>query len=370
MKKLWKKVVASLVIGVLTVGAAGCAKGETASSGSTEVVTEDNVLSEQVDSTKEENNTDATTEANETIHLRFGATGWKLYESLLQAAGLDDFEGYEVEYFVFQGGNLCLEALAADQIDFTTTSEIPPIAASKSAGGGNFKIVLIGSSSPQNQEVVALETSGIKTIADLKGKKVGYIKNTTAHYFLNEMLKKEGLSWNDIEPVEITTADGVTALIGGEIAAFASYGNSINAAKANGAITIETAVNILSGNFPLEISETALQDEAKTEAIADYFARVQKAYEWAGNNLEEWAKIQAEPTGNTEEESLDLLQRTYNDRGYYYNLIGIDDNVIASEQSVADALYELKVLDDKTDVSTFYDTSFYEKYQKALENLN
>lgn len=307
--------------------------------------------------------------SSEKIHLRYGITGWKNHEALLKAAGLDDFKGYDVEYFVFQGGNLCMEALAADQIDFTVTSEIPPISASMAQNGGNFKIVLINSSSPQNQEVVALEKSGIKSIADLKGKKVGYIKNTTAHYFLNEMLKKEGLSWKDIEPVEITTADGVTALTGGQIDAFASYGNSINASKANGAVTIASAVNILSGNFPFEISDAVLKDEAKVEAIADYFARVQKSYEWAEGHLKEWAEIQAEPTGNTYDEAYDLLKRTYDDRGYLYHFVGIDDQVVHSEQSVADSFYELNVLDQKVDVSSFYEKSFYEKYKKALADL-
>lgn len=348
---------------ILAVAMAVCLTGCAAASGP----------KAQAEPAKQEAQTQSQSEnqstAGEKIHLRYGITGWKVHEALIKAAGLDDFDGYDVEYFVFQGGNLCLEALASDQIDFTGTSEIPPIAASQAQGGGNFKIILINSSSPQNQEVVALKTSGINSIADLKGKKVGYIKNTTAHYFLNEMLKKEGLSWSDIDPVEITTADGVTALIGGQIDAFASYGNSINASKANGAVTIGDAVNILSGNFPFEISNTAFQDQKKTEAIADYFARVQKGYEWAETHLEEWAKIQAEPTGSTYEESLDLLKRTYKDRGYLYHFVGIDDNVISSEQSVADSFYELKVLDKKSDVSSFYDKSFYPIYEKALNNL-
>lgn len=351
MKKVIKKLVAGfLVVTLMIVGFTGCASSKSRTTGSSEE--------------KTVNSTSATD--SEKIVIRYGATGWKNTEAVLKAAGLDDFDEYEVEYSLFQGGNLCLEALAADQIDFTGSSEIPPIYASLSENKGNFKIILINSSSPQNQELVALESSGVKTVSDLKGKNVGYIKSTTAQYFLSQMLKEAGLTWDDIKPIEITTADGVTALIGGNIDAFASYGNSINAAKNNGAITIESAVDILSGNFPFEISNTALADETKTAAIADYLARVQKAYEWAENNIEEWAKIQAEPTGSTYEESLDLLQRTYDDRGYLYKFIGVDDNVIASEQSVADSFYDLGLLEEKIDAATLYDNTFYEKYEKAL----
>lgn len=344
MNKQLKHILTAFLIGILGISIGGC--------------------NDTVSTTSK----DSSHSSNKTV-IKFGETGWKNYETLLEAAGLNDFKDYEVEYSLFQGGNLCLEALAADEIDFTTTSEIPPISASLADNGGNFKIVLINSTSPQNQEVVALEKSNIKTIKDLKGKKVGYIKNTTAQYFLNVMLYKADLRWNDITPVEITTADGVTALISGEIDAFASYGNSINSAKNNGAVTVDSAIDILSGNFPIEVSNTALANKEKTKAIADYLARVQKAWDWAKNHLEEWANIQAEPTGNTYEEALDLLQRTYEDRGYLYRLLLIDESVIKSEQSVADVFFNLGAFDKKITASTFYDQSFGQQYKKALERL-
>ncbi|OPX43073.1 putative aliphatic sulfonates-binding protein precursor [Ruminiclostridium hungatei] len=360
MKKVIKKVLAGfLLVTLIAAGFTGCAASDGSTTGS----------SKAESSSKDTVN--PTSSANsEKVVLRYGSTGWKTYEILLKAAGLDNFDGYKVEYSVFQGGNLCLEALAADQIDFTGSSEIPPIYASLSENKGNFKIILVNSSSPQNQELVALKSSVIKTVSDLKGKKVGYVKSTTAQYFLSQMLKEAHLTWDDIKPVGITTADGVTALIGGNIDAFASYGNSINAAKNNGAITIKSAVNILSGNFPVEISNKALADEAKTEAIADYLVRVQKAYIWAEKNIEEWAKLQAEPTGSTYKESLDLLQKTYKDRGYLNKFIRVDEKVIASEQRVGDSFYELGLLEKKIDASTLYDNTFYKKYEKALSKYN
>lgn len=300
------------------------------------------------------------------VTLKFGATGWELQKELLAAAGLDDTP-YKVEYTVFQGGNLCLEAMAANQIDLTGTSEIPPIYASLAENGGNFKIIAISNSNTQLQELVIPPKSEIKGVADLKGKKVGYIKSTTAQYFLYVMLKDAGLSWSDINAVELTTADGVTALLGGELDAFASYGNSINAAKNGGATTLQSAEDILSGNFPYEASAQALKDEAKRAAIADYLARLQLANEWQKGNLEKWAEISADPTGQTYEDALEVLKNGYKQRDT--KVITISDDVKKSEQSVADAFFEVGLLEQKVDVNALYDDSLTESFETALSSL-
>ena len=303
---------------------------------------------------------------NKTVVLRVAETGWDSFNQLLIAAGLDDTP-YTVEYAIFQGGNLCLEAVAADKIDFTGSSEIPPISASLASNGGNFKIVAVSNSSPQNQELVTMGTSGIKTVADLKGKKVGFIKNTTAHYFLSQMLTAAGLKWSDITPIEITTADGVTALKAGSIDAFASYGNSINAAKNIGAVTLKSALRILSGNFPYEVSDKALADPNKRAAAADYLARLQKANLWEANNLEKYATISADPTGQTYEDALALLKTTFAD--FATSVKPVDDSIIKSQQSVADTFYDLGLYTAKVDVSKLYDKSFTSDYTAALSKF-
>lgn len=300
------------------------------------------------------------------VTLRFGSTGWETQKELLKAAGLEDTP-YKVDYTTFQGGNLCLEAMAADQIDLTGSSEIPPIYASLAENGGNFKIVMINNSNTQNQELIIPPKSEIKSVAELKGRKVGYIKSTTAQYFLYQMLKDSGLSWKDINPVEITTADGVTALLSGELDAFASYGNSINAAKNNGAATLASAEDILSGNFPYEASVSALKDKKLRAAIADYLARLELANEWQKNNLETWAEISADPTGLTYEENLEILTKGYKQRETHVKTISED--IIKSEQKVADTFYEIGLLENKVDVSAFYDASLTEDYNKALKAL-
>ena len=103
-------------------------------------------------------------------------------------------------------------------------------------------------------------------MADLKGKQVAYVDSTTAQYFLLKMLEKAGLSWNDMAPVKLSTSDGLTALIGGKVDALASYGNAIISAKQNGATTLASAKDILSGNFPIEAALSAIDDPGKHAA--------------------------------------------------------------------------------------------------------
>ena len=114
------------------------------------------------------------------VTIVVGETGWKSKEIGLKEAGLDNTP-YKVEYVNFQGGNLQLEAMAADKnLDLALTSEIPPIFASQAQNGGNFKVIAIQQANTLNQEVVIPKDSSIKSVADLKGKQVAYVDSTTA----------------------------------------------------------------------------------------------------------------------------------------------------------------------------------------------
>ncbi len=103
-------------------------------------------------------------------------------------------------------------------------SQIPPIFASLANNGGNFKIIAIRKGTTLNQELIVSPQAkeNIKTVADLKGKKVGYVKNTTAQYFLYKMLSEAGLKWTDIDALPMSTSDGLSAITTGDIDALAS----------------------------------------------------------------------------------------------------------------------------------------------------
>lgn len=73
--------------------------------------------------------------------------------------------------------------------------------------------------------IVATGKSKVGTIADLKGKKVAYNQAGTGEYLLRKALAKQGLSWDDVEAVNLPPADAATAFASGQVDAWATWGN-------------------------------------------------------------------------------------------------------------------------------------------------
>ena len=297
------------------------------------------------------------------VTLKVGDTGWARFESALKLAHLDDTP-YKVKWSVFQGGDLQLQAVRAGALDVASSSEIPPIFAA-SDGKANFKVVAVQKGNTLLQEVVAPRGSKITSIDRLKGQKVGYVKNTTAHYFLYELLKQAGLKWSDIKAVPLLPNDGLAALNGGSIAAFASYGGTIIAAHQQGATTVGSGKDILSGNFLWEGSDSTIADKAKRAALADLIARVSKAFAYVRDGHEkEYAQVTATATKQPVSQALQQIQDGEKQRPTVAGVTG--DAAIASEQKVADVFEELGALTQPLKVSSFWTDDLNADLEKAL----
>jgi sulfonate transport system substrate-binding protein len=75
----------------------------------------------------------------------------------------------------------------------------------------SFKQIAVYHGDVNNQVVLVPKGSAIRSLGDLKGKRVGYVRATTTQYYLIQMLKSAGLSWDDIDPVAMTVSDGAEA---------------------------------------------------------------------------------------------------------------------------------------------------------------
>ncbi|MCX5599156.1 ABC transporter substrate-binding protein [Streptomyces phaeochromogenes] len=297
------------------------------------------------------------------VTLAVGATGWKNEEAVLKFAHLDDTP-YKVKWSLFQGGDQQLQAVRAGALDLASSSEIPPIFAAAD-GKPNFKVVAVQRGTTLNQEVIVPKGSKVTDIAGLKGKKVGYVQNTTAHYFLYELLKRAGLKWSDIDAKPLLPNDGLAALNGGGIDAFASYGTSVITAHQQGAVTVGSGKDVLSGNFLWSARDSVLKSPAQRAAAADLIARITKAYAYIRDGREhEFAKVIAkathQPVAQAEKDFRDAqAQRPTQARA-------VGDDTIASQQKVADAFTELGALKEKLDVKSFWSHALDTDLEKAL----
>jgi len=289
------------------------------------------------------------------VTLRIGETGWKQQQLLLAQAGLADTP-YATEFSLFQGGNLQLEALGAGAIDLASASEIPPIFAAQSGGPGSLAVIAVRQGNTLTQEVVVPEGSAITDAAGLKGRKVAYVQNTTAHYFLYKALESAGLTWGDIEAVPLSTSDGLAALLSGQVDALASYGNAIISAHAKGATTVVDARDILSGNFVYISTPTLIEDPARHAAIADYFSRLQRAFNWARANPDAWAAVVAEQTKQPVEQALTTFTEGEAQRPSKF--VPTSESAIASQQDVLDTFVKAGIITTPFDIGDYWTTSF------------
>jgi sulfonate transport system substrate-binding protein len=285
----------------------------------------------------------------------FPADGWDVQ---LKAAGLDNTP-YTVKYVTEDSGDLQLQSIDQGTVDVASSSSIPPIFASQTTNNGNFKVVAASESDTLDQDTIVPKGSSIKTIAQLKGQKVGYVPNTTAEYFLLKQLQSAGLNFSDITPVQLTTSDGISALLGGSIAAFADYGTTVIAAEAQGATVLANGGPILAAQTGglvggVETSPADLANSAKAAAIADYISRVNAAYHWAHLNPTAWSKIVATATNQTEASAYSQFEQGEKQKP---ETIGpINNASIAAEQAIADTLLKGGILTKPVTASSFWST--------------
>lgn len=272
---------------------------------------------------------------------------------LLKSAHLAP-RNFSIHYSEFQSGHLVVEAMNGGSLDYGGMSEIPPIFAAASAVQ-SFRQIAVMHGDVNNQAVLVPKGSPIRTLADLKGKRVGYVRATTTQYFLIGMLESAGLSWADIDPIAMGLPDGAAAFSEGALDAWAIYGFPIQRAIAvDGARILKTASAFLSGNYILAAHVDALADPAKSRLLGEYLKLLKQGFAWSATHQDEWAAIVASNIGVPKSYVEDQFRRKSAD----YELRPVTDAAIASQQKVADIFAAAGVLPKPVDVRPLWDNRF------------
>lgn len=197
-----------------------------------------------------------------------------------------------ISWVLSQGSNRALEYLNSGGTDFGSTAGLAAVLSR--ANGSPIKTVYI-SSRPEWTALVVGKDSPIKTLADLRGKKIAATKGTDPFLFTLRSLETVGLDKNDVELVHLQHPDGRVALEKGDVDAWAGLDPLLAASQ------LQAGSRILYRNLDfnsygvLNVTEKFAREYPK--AIDTVLAAYERARAWAQEHPEELAKILAEESG-------------------------------------------------------------------------
>jgi len=198
----------------------------------------------------------------------------------------------KINYPEITEGSKMTEAVAAGSLQFCNAIGATSVILA-AANGVNIKIIGVYSRAPKAFTIMVKDPT-IKTIKDLKGKKIVGPKGTILHQLLLGALVKENLKVDDVQFSNMTIPNGVSALLSGKVDAALVAGPSVASAEENGARILTTGEGILDATIVIAADGKFL--EKHPDIAKRYLAVHQKSLQFMKDNKDETYKITAGET--------------------------------------------------------------------------
>lgn len=195
----------------------------------------------------------------------------------------------QIKWVFSQGSNRSLEYLNSNSIDFASTAGLAAVLSR--ANGSPIKTVYV-QSQPEWTALVVAKNSPIKSLKDLKGKKIAATKGTDPFLFTLQSLETVGLSKRDVQLVHLQHSDGKTALERGQVDAWAGLDPLMASAQ------IQSGAKLLYRNVAFNSYSvlSVKEDFAKQspEAVEAVIKAYEQARKWAKANPDKVAALLAQ----------------------------------------------------------------------------
>ncbi|MET3177666.1 UNVERIFIED_ORG: sulfonate transport system substrate-binding protein [Variovorax guangxiensis] len=249
--------------------------------------------------------------------------------------------GVSVKWTEFTAGPVQLEALNVGSIDFGDVGEAPPIFAQ--AAGAPLAYVGATVPRPQSEAVLVPKGSAIKTVAELKGKKIALNKGSNVHYFIVKLFEKHGLAFADLNLVYLPPADARAAFEKGSVDAWVIWDPFLAAAERSlDARVLADATGVV-GNRAYYFS--SLDYVAKnSDVLAIAIEELNKVDVWGAANKGDLAGELATLWGLPKPVAELSVNRSA------YGTAPITKAILAEQQKIADTFFELKLIPKKINV--------------------
>lgn len=244
-------------------------------------------------------------------------------------------QGVQVQWTEFPGGPQLLEGLNVGSIDFGVTGETPPVFAQ--AAGADLLYVAFEPPAPTSEAILVPKDSPIRSVQELKGKKVALNKGSNVHYLLVRALAEAGLQYKDIQTVFLPPADARAAFERGSVDAWVIWDPYQAAAeKQLQARALRDGTGIVDNlQFYLATKPYAQQHPDVIAALVD---EVRAVGEWSKANPDQVTAQVAPLLGLPTDITLTAVKRQGYGAGF------ITPEVVSAQQKIADTFHELKLI--------------------------
>ncbi len=243
-------------------------------------------------------------------------------------------QGIAVKWVEFSSGPPMLEAMNVGSVDYGAVGDSPPVFAQ---AAGAAVVYAAGQPITNGQGILVPAGSPIRTIADLKGKRVGFTKGSSAHNIVVQTLEKAGLTYADITPVYLTPPDAGPAFANGSIDAWSIWDPyfAIGETKQNGRILVNASEITKTNSFYIANRDFAKNHGQVLQQIIDVTSATAT---WAETHRDEVAKALSAVTNIP----LDIQTVAANRSSF---AVGpVTDDIILTQQGVADRFFKLGLI--------------------------
>jgi sulfonate transport system substrate-binding protein len=234
----------------------------------------------------------------------------------------------------FAAGPPLLEAMNAGSIDFGQVGDTPPIFAQAASA----RVVYVaGQPITNGQGILVKPGSPIRSLADLKGKRIGFTKGSSAHNVVVMALEKAGLQYGEITPVYLSPPDGAAAFARDSIDVWAVWDPyfAIGETRGGGKILANASELGKTNSFYLANRDFATAAPRTVSALIEV---LQQSAAWAETHRDDVGRLMAEVTG------VDVEIQTIAARRSAFTIGKLTDDIVATQQAVADRFYKLGLI--------------------------
>ncbi|TCL71809.1 aliphatic sulfonate ABC transporter substrate-binding protein [Rhizobium sp. BK251] len=272
-------------------------------------------------------------------------------------------DGIEVEFIAFtNGGSEATTALATGAVEVIYTGNNPALRVA--AAGADVKAIGLSSFVKENGSAIIVRAdSPIKTVSELKGKKVAYLSGTVRHSTFAKALKDAGLSLDDVESLNLAFDASGPALVRGDVDAVVESGDvAAKLVDTGQARVILDANSHPEWSAPFIISVNGEFARNHPDLVQRLLKVDIQTARWADAHPDETIKIFVDETKSSEKS----VRQTYKSNVFYQDP-KITPEALASLKGEEKFMTEAKLLKGSVDYDKWIDTSFLDAAYKDVD---